>query len=72
MGRIKTKDIKRLTFGLIESYPEKFIANFEKNKEILGELAVIPDKRVRNKVAGYLTKIVKRKKLSKPFNEPAL
>ncbi len=72
MGRIKTKDIKRLTFGLIESYPEKFSADFEKNKEVLGELTIIPHKRVRNRVAGYLTKITKRKRLAKPLDEPVL
>lgn len=60
MGRIKTKDIKNLTFELVEAYPERFTADFEKNKEILNGLHIVADKRVRNKVAGYVTRLKKR------------
>ena len=60
MGRIRTKDIKNLTFGLIEAYPEKFVTDFERNKDELNQLNLIKHKRVRNKVAGYLARVVKR------------
>lgn len=62
MGRIRTKDIKNLTFSLIEAYPDRFTKDFEKNKEVLQELNIIPDKRVRNRIAGYLARTSKRTK----------
>ena len=64
MGRIKTKDIKNLTFSLIEAYPNRFTTDFEKNKLVLQELNIVPDKRVRNKIAGYLARAIKRKPAS--------
>ena len=46
---------------LIEQYPDRFSNNFENNKKVLTELEIITDKPVRNKVAGYITTIKKRK-----------
>lgn len=69
MGRIRTKNIKNLTFALIEAYPDKFSGDFEKNKVALDELKIVPDKSVRNKVAGYLAR--KRKQSAKPLKEPS-
>ena len=71
MGRIRTKDIKNLTFGLIEAYPERFNSDFEKNKDALNSLNLIKDKRVRNKVAGYLSRVRRRQILvqERPVDE---
>lgn len=60
MGRIRTKDIKNATFNLIEINRDKFSTDFEKNKEALNQLNVVRDKRVRNRVAGYVTRVMKR------------
>ncbi len=61
IGRIKTGDIKKATFELLERYPDKFGKDFEENKKILDELNIVEEKRARNKVAGYLTRILTRK-----------
>lgn len=55
MGRIRTKDIKKMSFTLIKKYPERFSADFETNKKVLQEMKLVAEKRVRNKVAGYVT-----------------
>jgi len=47
---------------LIEQHPDKFSDNFENNKKTLTELEMISDKPVRNKVAGYITTIVKKRR----------
>lgn len=47
---------------LIEQYPDRFSDNFENNKKTLTELEMISDKPVRNKVAGYITTIVKKRR----------
>jgi len=62
MGRIKIGEIKKATFTVLERYPDKFTDDFEENKKILNELNIVEEKKNRNKVAGYITTIVKRKK----------
>ena len=62
MGRIKTKLIKRVTYELLEEHRDKLKDNFEDNKKALAELAEIPSKKIRNAVAGYITRLVKAKK----------
>lgn len=62
MGRVKPKYIKSLAERLLQMYPDKFTDKFEDNKRAVAELAEIPSKAVRNKVAGYITRLVKRQK----------
>ena len=61
MGRIKTGDIKRASFELLERHPDKFGKDFEENKKALDELNLIEEKKIRNKVAGYLAHVIKKK-----------
>jgi len=62
MGRIKTQLAKRTTLGLYSEHKEKFKKDFEENKKIVVELADFPSKKIRNVVAGYLTRLVKTEK----------
>ena len=57
MGRIKSALIKRTAKQLIEKNPEIFSSDFEQNKKILGK--TMPSKRLRNMIAGYITRIKK-------------
>lgn len=61
MGRIKTQLIKRLTFQLINEHKDEFAKDFESNKKIADFLLNKPNKKIRNSVAGYLTKLMKHK-----------
>ena len=46
---------------LLEKHPDKFTADFEHNKRVVGELlGASVSKRIRNKVAGYVTRLVKQ------------
>mgnify|MGYP001773059420 CR=1 FL=1 len=62
MGRVRPRYIKSLARRLLEVYPDKFTDDFESNKRMVSELADIPSKPVRNKVAGEITRIMKRMK----------
>jgi len=64
MGRIKTVLIKRVTHKLIKLHGEKFTENFDKNKVILNGLLKLPSKKIRNNIAGYLTRLVRKSKAS--------
>jgi len=60
MGRIKTKMIKRLTFELIKRHRDRFTTLFEENKKIVIEyLGADASKKIRNSVAGYVTRLMK-------------
>lgn len=60
MGRIKTKYIKRKTKELLSKYPDSFEKDFNGNKNNLRSISVIPSKKIRNIIAGYATRLVKK------------
>ncbi len=62
MGRIKTAQIKRITHELMELHGNEFTDNFEENQEIISKLISTPSKSLRNKITGYATKLVKKKR----------
>ena len=60
MGRIKPKLVKRTSRQLVDSSNESFAKDFESNKKALG--SSLPSKKLRNKIAGYITRINKNTK----------
>jgi len=63
MGRIRTKLIKKVAQELVNKYPEKLSADFSQNKLFLDELNLLENKLMRNRVAGYIVKVVQKKTL---------
>jgi len=59
MGKIKSKLVKRTAKILAEKGIE-FNDNFERNKIILGR--TMPSKKLRNQIAGHVTRVNKQKK----------
>ena len=59
MGKIKSKLVKRTAEGLIQNGIE-FEDNFERNKKVLG--MTMPSKKMRNQLAGYLTRFMRQQK----------
>ncbi|MDD1714301.1 MAG: 30S ribosomal protein S17e [Methanoregulaceae archaeon] len=55
---IKPTYIKALGLELLENYGNRFSNNFDENKQIVAEVTTIESKRVRNRVAGYVTRKV--------------
>lgn len=58
MGKVKTEQIKNLGKELMKRFPEKFSRNFNENKIMVDELTEGTSTKVRNRVAGYLTRTV--------------
>ena len=63
MGRIKTKLIKRVSLHLFGEHAAEFKDNFEENKKIVMKFAEIQSNKLRNIIAGYVTRLVKHKEL---------
>jgi len=59
MGKVRIDSVKRLARNLYSRYPNYFSAEFNENKEKLRNILITPSKGVRNRVAGYLTHLVK-------------
>ena len=63
MGKIKSKLIKRSANELIKKGIE-FSEDFNENKEVLGT-NTMPSKKIRNQMAGYITRLKKQKRKEK-------
>ncbi len=59
MGKIKTQLVKSATEEILEKHRDKFSTDFQKNKEVLGQVASLPSKKIRNVIAGYITRLLK-------------
>lgn len=60
MGRIKTTFIKRKTKELLAKYGDKFTTDFTKNKQLTVQHTKIVSKKLRNIIAGYMTRLKKQ------------
>lgn len=47
--------IRRISTELMEKYPDRFSVDFEENKKIIKEIAIVRSKVLRNRIAGYIT-----------------
>jgi len=61
MGRIRQTYIKRAARRLLERYPDKFSTDYEQNRRTLDGLTSVESKPLRNKIAGYITTLLKQK-----------
>ncbi|MBW3019061.1 30S ribosomal protein S17e [Candidatus Woesearchaeota archaeon] len=61
MGRVKTLLTKRLSFETYDRYKNRLSEDFEENKKLVDEVMPGGSKKVRNTVAGYVTRLMKRK-----------
>lgn len=59
---IKPSYIKNIGTELLAKQRDNFTKNFDENKQQLGASAVIGSKRVRNRVAGYITRKINTKR----------
>merc|ERR1711985_229555 len=51
---------KKAARVIVEKYYAKLTLDFQMNKKIAEEVATIPSKRMRNKIAGFTTHLMKR------------
>lgn len=58
MGKVRTVLVKRLSRELVERYSDSFTTDFDQNKEVVDELLTNTTKRLRNRIAGYVTRLM--------------
>jgi small subunit ribosomal protein S17e len=59
MGRIKTKNVKRITEELIDNHFDEFSEDFDENKPIVEKHVSVESKKLRNIIVGYVTRRVR-------------
>ena len=57
MGKVRTETVKRTARELIARFPDKFTNEYEANKVAVNELLIAPSKKLRNRIAGYVTRL---------------
>ncbi|MCJ7450627.1 MAG: 30S ribosomal protein S17e [Candidatus Nanohaloarchaeota archaeon QJJ-9] len=62
MGRVRPRHIKRVAKTLVEDDEERFEKDFEHNKDVLKDLGEFESRKIRNRVAGYIVRVLENKK----------
>lgn len=60
MGNIRTSFVKRISKELIETHTNTFTTDFDENKKLVAEYSTVSTKHLRNKIAGYVTRLVRQ------------
>jgi small subunit ribosomal protein S17e len=58
LGKVKTDQVKRTGKELMRKFPTTFNTNFEDNKRLVSTLTDGATTRVRNQIAGYITRTI--------------
>jgi small subunit ribosomal protein S17e len=61
LGRIKINMVKRVSNELIEKDRQSLSTDFSANKAIVSSKINVPSKKIRNVIAGYVSRLMKRK-----------
>jgi small subunit ribosomal protein S17e len=56
LGNVRTEQVKRVAKELLSRFPEKFSSDFESNKKLVETLTQGTTRKVRNQIAGYITR----------------
>lgn len=57
---VRTKTVKKSARTIVEKYYTRLTLDFHTNKRIVDDVAILPSKRMRNKIAGYTTHLMRR------------
>ncbi len=63
MGSVRTEQIKRTAKELVRRFPDKFTHDFESNKHMVAILVSGGSLKVKNQIAGYITRFLAPEKV---------
>lgn len=69
MGSVRTEQIKRTARELIRRFPDRFSNDFEDNKHVVATLTQGATPKVRNQIAGYITRTLAQVQTESSINE---
>ena len=54
---LKMDRVRRISEEIIQKFPGLFGSDYQANKEALDRVVIVQSKMLRNKIAGYITKV---------------
>jgi small subunit ribosomal protein S17e len=66
---VRTEQIKRTAKELVRRFPDKFTHDFENNKKMVRTLVLGGTPKVRNQIAGYITRFLAAEEAEPPEEE---
>ncbi len=60
MGNIRSKQIKRIAKQIVVNFQDQLSLDFEQNKMVVQTVTNVQSKKMRNFIAGYVTRIMKK------------
>jgi small subunit ribosomal protein S17e len=57
VGKVRTDTVKRTSREVLKRFPDRFAGDFESDKQAVNELVITQSKRLRNRIAGYVTRL---------------
>ena len=69
MGKVRTEKVKKIARELVQRFPDKFNTDFENNKKNLDAIASVYSTKLRNRIAGYVTRLMAIAKASAETEE---
>ena len=57
-GKVRTETIKRIARDLYNRFVNQFNKDFDNNKQVLAKITKTSSKHFRNRIAGYITRLV--------------
>jgi len=58
LGKVRPERVKKIARELVKRYPDRFSTDFEGNKKLLDSVVTIYSPKLRNRIAGYVTRLV--------------
>jgi small subunit ribosomal protein S17e len=58
LGKVRPEKVKKIARELVKHHTDQFTTDFEKNKKALNSMATIYSSKLRNLIAGYITRLV--------------
>jgi len=59
LGRVRSHIIKNIAKDLMARFPNKFTNDFSSNKQLVEDLTDVASKKLKNRIAGYLTRLIR-------------
>jgi len=69
LGNVRTDQVKRTARELVRRFPDKFTANFDENKRLVRLLLEGATTKIRNQIAGYITRYLASEEIEEPQEE---
>jgi small subunit ribosomal protein S17e len=66
LGNVRIELIKRTAKELVRRFPNRFSNSFEENKKLVNSLVDGGSVKVRNKIAGYITRFLAVREVESP------